>query len=345
MFEEMTFENILEDMLGRVTTDIDKREGSIIYDAIAPCAYKLAETYFLLQNYTDLFYVDTAVEEYLDRKATDYGMTRKQATNAIRKIETSGSIEIGTRWGLNDTTYIVVEKITDTEYRAECEQYGEIGNLLTGELENIDNVNGVTATLTELLISGVEKETDSNFRQRIQQYLINPFQDGNAAQYIRWATEYPGIGAAKVFPLWNGGNTVKVALTDGQFTPASQDLVDKFQEYIDPDSKGLGNGIAPIGAKVTVVSGTEKHINVTADVELAEGYVEPIGAAEAISDYLASITYNKQSVSYMRIGSALLDCPSITNLSNLTVNGVTSDIDLVDDEIPVLNSLNLTVVV
>ena len=55
MFEDMTFENILNDMLSRVPNDVDKREGSIIYDALAPCAYHLAQTYFQLRHYMDLF--------------------------------------------------------------------------------------------------------------------------------------------------------------------------------------------------------------------------------------------------------------------------------------------------
>lgn len=29
MFENMTYENILNDMLSRVTSDVDKREGSV----------------------------------------------------------------------------------------------------------------------------------------------------------------------------------------------------------------------------------------------------------------------------------------------------------------------------
>ena len=35
MFEEMTFENILSQMLENVQGDVDKREGSIIYDGNA----------------------------------------------------------------------------------------------------------------------------------------------------------------------------------------------------------------------------------------------------------------------------------------------------------------------
>lgn len=344
MFEDKTYKNILNDMLDRLTMDIDKREGSIIYDALAPAAYQLSQFYFMLSNYIDLLFVDTAVGEYLDRKAYDYGTTRKAATQAVRKIETTGPVDTGTRWGYQDSTYVITESLSENVYSATCEQAGEIGNAYSGVLDNIDNVSGVTATLTDILISGTNEESDDSLRKRIRQNLINPSQDGNGAQYLKWATEYPGIGTARVFPIWNGANTVKVAITNGLFQPAESGLVDEFQEYLDPNSEGLGNGAAPIGCKATVVSGTRKDINVTANVILAEGYIEPTGAADAISNYLASITYVKNSVNYMRIGSALLDCPSIAELNDLTINGVTTDVALTGDEIPVLNSLNLTVV-
>lgn len=344
MFEDKTFENILNDMLSRAPSDVDKREGSIIYDALAPAAYELAQAYFLLKNYVDLYSVDTAVSEYLDRKAADYGIIRKPATNAIRKIETSGPTPMGSRWGLAGTTYVVNEMISSNVYSATCEQPGEIGNMYSGPLENIDNVSDVTATLTDIIVSGSDAETDEGLRNRIQQYLINPAQDGNIAQYLKWATEYPGVGAAKVFPLWNGGNTVKIAITNSQYLPAESSLVQEFQNYIDPNSEGLGNGVAPIGAKVTVTGGTPITINVEANVVLNEGYTEPEGAEEAISQYLASIVFKKNTVSYMKIGSALLDCPSIADLSNLKVNSGTGDIALTGDEIPVLGTLDLTVV-
>ena len=42
MYEEMTFEAILERMLNRIPDSLDKREGSVIYDAIAPAALEIA---------------------------------------------------------------------------------------------------------------------------------------------------------------------------------------------------------------------------------------------------------------------------------------------------------------
>ncbi len=38
MFENNTYQVILERMLARVPEEFDKREGSILYDALAPAA-------------------------------------------------------------------------------------------------------------------------------------------------------------------------------------------------------------------------------------------------------------------------------------------------------------------
>ena len=43
MFEGMTFEYIMERMLSRVDSTLDKREGSVIYTALAPAALAMAE--------------------------------------------------------------------------------------------------------------------------------------------------------------------------------------------------------------------------------------------------------------------------------------------------------------
>lgn len=40
VYEEKTYENILESILERTDADMDKREGSILYDAAAPVAWR-----------------------------------------------------------------------------------------------------------------------------------------------------------------------------------------------------------------------------------------------------------------------------------------------------------------
>ena len=78
------YDTILQRMLDNVSNNVDKREGSIIYDAVAPCAAELAQMYIELKNDIDLVFMDTAVEQYLDRLANQIGIVRKEATKAIK---------------------------------------------------------------------------------------------------------------------------------------------------------------------------------------------------------------------------------------------------------------------
>lgn len=340
-----TYEELLAEKLDKIPSDVNKTEGSLIYMATAANTAETVQMYIELEDAKRNISPEDAIGDYLTELCSQNGTFRKPATHAQRKGVFNISVPIGSRFSLEETTYIVLSNKSGFEYILECEQAGEIGNVYSGILAAINYIDGLTsANLTDILVAGAEEETDDQLRERYRQSIINPPQDGNVAQYLNWALEYQEIGIAKVFPLWNGGNTVKVAITNRSFLPAEQTLVDQFQEYMDPGSQGLGNGVAPLGAKVTVTGGTQKDVNITANVVLNEGYTVAEGASEAVSNYLASIVYIKNSVSYMRIGGALLDCPSIADLSNLTVNGGVIDIPLVGDEIPVLNSLNLTVV-
>ena len=336
MFENMTYEKILADMLSRVTDDVDKREGSVIYDALAPCAYQLAQTYFNLNNFIDLVSGDTAIGEYLDRVVADYGLTRKPATKAVRKIVTIGNLPIGSRWGINDTSYIVIENISTNTYKAECMQYGEIGNVYTGTLENIDNVSGITATLTDIITSGQDTESDDNLRARFYTYLQRPSTSGNAFNYKEWALLVPGVGDAKVFPLWNGNGTVKVLVINSNM---------EIDETLEPIVYNYIETVRPIGASVTVDSPDEKIIGITANIALDGSVVfdDVINSFTAlIATYFKELTFETYSVSYARIGSILLSTPGIADYDTLLVDSDNANITIGDTEMPIVGTITLT---
>ena len=344
MFEEMTYEKILSSMMDKVPNEVDKQEGSILYDALAPCAFELAQNYFLLNNYVDAIFLDTAVGDYLERKVADFNLLRKQPTKAIWKMTTDKDVSIGSRWAIEDATYCVIEAIGTGNYKAACEQYGTIGNRYSGAAESLDGLGGVTAKLECILIQGEDAEEDEALRQRAKNKIANSAQDGNVAQYLGWASDYVGVGKAKVFPLWKGGNTVKVSITSSDNTPASLALIEKFQNYLDPKQSGLGEGKAPLGAKVTVTTGSKKMIDISADIVLEEGYSNADEASAKIEEYLRKITYRQAYVGYFFIGNILVGLDSIYDMRNLKLNGTTGDIPLGEEEIPTLGSINLRVV-
>ena len=46
MFEDYSYDNLLAEMLSNVATDVDKREGSIIFDTLSPAALELANALY-----------------------------------------------------------------------------------------------------------------------------------------------------------------------------------------------------------------------------------------------------------------------------------------------------------
>jgi len=345
LFENQTFEAILGRMLDRIPDDIDKREGSVIYDALAPAAMELAQMYAELDVVLRLAFGETSTGEYLDRRAADFGVYRKQATPAVRKgVFTDGNgapfnIPIGSRFRLNDMVYVAIEKIVDGQFRMRAETSGSAGNQEFGNMLPIEPIEGLgTAILSDVLVPGEDEESDDSLRKRFLQKVREPGTSGNASDYKQWATEVAGVGSAKVTPLWNGPGTVKVTIVNTDMQPATTELVEKVQEYIEQ--------VRPIGAFVTVASATGKPIDVSANVVLASGYtlqnVQDAFAA-SLDKYLKEIAFSMTYVSYAKIGTLLLSTPGVIDYSELTVNGGTANVALQDDEVPVLGSVVLGV--
>ncbi len=64
-------------MLENVPSTIDKREGSVMYDALAPAAAELAKAYIELDWMYEQMFANTANREYLIRRCAERGIDRK----------------------------------------------------------------------------------------------------------------------------------------------------------------------------------------------------------------------------------------------------------------------------
>ena len=247
------YDTILQRMLDNVSNNVDKREGSIIYDAVAPCAAELAQMYIELKNDIDLVFMDTAVEQYLDRLANQIGIVRKEATKAIKsgsfydENDTLMDIELNSRFTNGDYYWVVKEKISTGIYKMECENPGANANGCTGTLLPVDYIEELTkAELGEMLIPGEDTESDEELRTRCFDSINEKAFSGNIADYNKKTKEISGVGAVKVTPVWNGGGTVKLTILDSVFNKASETLINLVQETICPNKENTGIGIAPI---------------------------------------------------------------------------------------------------
>lgn len=204
---EVTYDEILERMLARVPDKFDKREGSVIFDTHSPTALELQRLYIELNALISESYGDTASREYLILRCKERGITPDPATNAIlRGVFTPATINvIGKRFNVGTINYVVTEKISDGEYRVQCESLGIIGNLHLGTMIPIEYIDGLeTATLTEVLIPGEDEEDTEDLRQRYFASFNEEAFGGNRADYLNKANAIPGVGSTKVTRVWNG---------------------------------------------------------------------------------------------------------------------------------------------
>lgn len=353
MYEHITYESILQRMLDKIPNVFDKREGSIIYDALAPAAIELQNIYIELDTILNESFADTASLPYLIRRAEEKGIKQIPATFTILKaISTPSNIEIaiGSRFSLNALNYVITEKIADGEYKIQCETPGVIGNSNFGILIPIDYIQGLeTIEITEMLIPGEDEEDVEELRQRYLNSMSSSAYGGNVADYKEKVMLLDGVGGLKVYPVWNGGGTVKIVFINSSFGVPSDELVEKIQEEIDPSGySGKGYGVAPIGHVVTVAPVTPISVNLETKISYVEGWSWETCAAEieqAVDDYLLETSKSWDSndqliVRISQLESKILNCTGVFDISKTTLNGSTSNLYLDKNEIPIRGSIN-----
>jgi uncharacterized phage protein gp47/JayE len=368
--EQYTFDYLLRTALDRVPNDIDKRQGSIIYDAIAPACYSLAEAFITMrQIYKDTF-AGTATGELLEMRAAERGVLRQAATKAIRKgtfKDAAGlpvNIVLGSRFstlGEKAYTYSVFEEISTGGYLLECEQAGEGGNTYVGDLLPISFIQPLAeAKLLDIIIPGEDEETDDGLRVRYLSEIGSQAFAGNITAYDKMLKEISGVGEVQVYPVWAGGGTVKLSVVDSTFAPVNSTFLTMLQDMIDPPPTGTGLGLAPIGHQVTITAPEAVPIDITAKVTLQGGATLPAAQIEAeaeIRDYIESVaktwgipdSLNNYSANIYtaQITSAILRSPSIANTTNVKTNNTPLDLTLTQSpsvqQIPVMGTVVLDV--
>lgn len=326
MFEDMTYENILESLLKSVPSDVDKREGSIIFDALSPVALELARMYIDIDIVLNNAFADTAEREYLTLRAKERGIEPKKASRAVFKMEVtySGSdenVKVGDRFNKGNLNYIVTEQMANETskvidsfpfdsgassestgqgesipgwWKVECETEGSIGNSQFGDLIPLQNVNDlISAKITALLIPGEDIEDTETFRERYFEEINNDAFGGNRADYKKWVKNVDGVGQVKVIRTPESGGTVGIIITDSENNIPADELLNTVKEYLDPaENEGLGCGIAPVGHVVDVAGAESRQLSIVVNWQLLSGAnADTVCAksADIIKDYLAEL--------------------------------------------------------
>jgi uncharacterized phage protein gp47/JayE len=353
---------ISQRMLDRVEDTWRKEPGDFMYDAVVPSSLEIMTLEMQLDETLKNAFALYAEGEYMDHKLLDVGLERNQATPNKRQLQIEADAGVEIPAGYTISAVITDESGNPIEFTTDVKTtFVTTGTLIVNLTAVVPGTEGNLATGTQFILMppiagvrtitdlgtttpGTDIEDDESAYVRYEYKVQNPDTGGNKFDYVTWAMEVDGVGAAKCIPKWNGSGTVKVVLVDSTLQPDSGTLVAAVQDYLDPGSTGMGDGKAPLGATVTVVSATAKTITITATVTYLPGYTatEVKAAFEAaFMAYLEEMIFTEKPILYNKIGSLLIGTPGVENYTGLTVNGGTADIPVGAEEVAVKGTITL----
>ena len=363
-----SFEQILDRTLSNeLLSDVDKREGSIVYDTLAPVCMELADAYAKMDILESQLSLLTATGSNLDNRAYEQGMAREQETQAERigtfkkyqideqtgeyvkdendnKILINMDIPEGSRFVSPENDSIIYEfigKDDKDENILRCETYGTVGNEYTGTILPLTAIPDlVEAKITGTHIPAQDTESDDELRTRVINKLNSLSFGGNIDAYIEKVSSIDGVGTCKVFPAWQYNGSVLLSVVDSSYEPITQSFADRIKEEIDPEeSSGQGVGFAPIGHYVTITTPIKSnvkvqfHLDLEADVTIGNVQEE---CKQKIEEYFNSVRHEfyqdkTLGIYRARIIDKILEIPEVLNVTDVLLNDVDADITYTDE--------------
>lgn len=351
MFYNETFEKILERNLKRLPADVDKREGAIAFDALAPACMEFAEMYILAQFILNQTSILTANREGLINWGEMFSILPKGATYATVKAVFNIDVPIGSRFNSDTLNFRVIEKLKEEHtYELKCETIGTAGNNCIGKIQPIDNISGLkTASIVEIITPAENEEATEDYRARFLKAIKSKAYGGNVDDYTQKVNAIKGVGDCKVYRCPRGGGTVDVVIITSEHKPPSEELVEDVQNVLMPKRDGIGGlGVAPIGHDVLVKGVTAKPINITMTL-----YLEPNVTFDQLKDQITkAITFYFEelaktwakneflTVRTAHVLSQVLKVNGVNDITNVTINGDRERIELAPNEVPTVGEVS-----
>lgn len=375
MYEDQDYLTILERMLDRAPDDLDKAEGSLLWEAIGPGAAEFELVYMALDKLIRNAYPITADRDFLIRYAETYNMAPLPATQAVLEAEfvlkdENKTIENDSLFTIDGLVYRVIEKRDPTKYKIQCETAGTVGNKYYGQLLPVNFIQGfVSAKITQLLTPGEDVEETEEFRARFIRSFNSKAYGWNEAQYIEETCNLPGVGDCKVLRCPRGKGTVDVIIIDSLFKKPTPETIESVQNALrpldvtgPPDIDNCGTGMVAIGHDTIVYGVREKEIEIGLKLVFADGYNWENSKNEIeseLSKYFNELAqtwgdrnyYTKNGhaepqerhieIQLSSIEHRVYELPGVVDYDRFatTINGKTENTALAWDEIPVLKAV------
>lgn len=378
--EIYTQKYLLDLALSQVDDELDKRQGSIIYDTLAVVCAKLADTFVEIKQIVDQGYMRTATkDENIEYRAEERGIWRYKATTAKRlgvftnPDGTPATVPIGSLFSTIDETreniinFVVTEPYnTQGSYILECETFGTVGNTYFGEILPLTPMDTLgSATISTVLQPARDEESNESLKERYYATFNIEAFGGNIADYKRILQQFSGIGQRQIYPKTRVDENIVISCIDPSNQPISTEYQNTIKQELDPenyynngnDTSGMGLGMVPIGHKVTVTAPQQAIIDIDLTIILSNtSHFETVrqNIERNITAYIKQVQDSWDNgegeydsvVYYNQIVTAVNSTSGVVNLATCFINGGTSDIVLEQNReqqyIPVLGTLTVS---
>jgi len=334
----------ISEIMARIQADAESRldadelrrsDVNVLLRVLAGVSHSL---YSHIDWVKDQIFTDTCTEEFLERKASLFGLSRIQATKS------SGTVQFDWEAETSIPTGTILQTSNGYQYEttsaADSSGYATVRAVVAGtgyELavdESLSLVNPLTgvnsATVTTAIEGGADAETDDELRERVLACTRNPPRQGTASDYVAWAKEVAGVTRAWCYPQELGTGTVTVRFctddltTNGIPTAAK---VQEVQEYIEAKCSVLCEltVVAPIAQTV------DFELSITPDNTTIREYAE-----EALDALLKSEGEPGGTIYLSHVNAAL---SAVTGEEDHTITTPSTDIAMSTGYLPVLGTV------
>lgn len=303
--DSMDFYTLRKLMLDMAPDDVDKSEGSFMYDAVTPIALFVSEMMSQMKLVLEQSFIGTANGSNLDTLAATMPRIYRRAalaeklilrlspnTDAIRYyiLNNSSSLQFSNSsgemfkldteqsdWLESDSTNIYVRVYKDT--------LGKGSSVVSQAMEPSPAISGLEVCLIHSITSGgSDAEDDDHFRVRVWAAMSSPFL-GSVADYQRKIfSEFPlsenGFNVENCFIIPRGSRSGYICIIpakradNGAVSHCTAGELQSLQDFLDKrinNIGGYGMGVAPIGHVVKVRDFAEFKLHQKVTVVVARG--------------------------------------------------------------------------
>lgn len=356
-FVQKNFIQILQDEIDHMaatSTISDFNTGSVVRTFFEGVALVVDEAYFQLVNILNGFYINTATGTDLDRRASDYGLQRKLATQANVLVTFSGSgspvipagtiVAVPAGGGNPQINFLTTSAGTvGSPIPATAQLTGTSGNVgnstVTLIVTNPNPVLVTSVTNASASSGGQDQEADNTFRARLQLFLQS-LSKGTVNSIISAAMNVTGVKVAEVLEGYSL-NPTSGELFGGGATLVSQS--GSIVVVIDDGTGALPAATVPIVENILVGSTTDPvnfpgykaagiqclttrpliaSVPIAMSINVQPNIIDSSSVVSAIQTALSTFVQQKQVGEPLYLSEVVDQTMNVTGVKNVEVSTV-----------------------